>query len=297
MTYADPATNAPLTASVDLPEIVFSATVPPGAEGLDPFVAATRLTVTAAMDGLPETPAPGDAFTLTLTTEADGPPAMLLPPLADQIPTPPGLRAYPRQPVLADTPGDPPTAVRTEAIAYVIEAPGAYTLPGASLDWWNTSTATREKAATDAISFAVPAPASWHAGASARPRLLPIAAWLAIAVAFLSAVYAVTQARRHPAHPPSEASLYRALRRAVRRAPPSVIRERLAEWRAVLPDQPAIPQSVEGPLRDLERARYGRPGTGAPEPALRRALSAGVEEVRLSRRRPRKPVLPALNPT
>ena len=153
VTYADIATNAPVTASITLPGIVFSATLPPGAEGIDPFVAASALTVAATVDGLPAAPRPGDAFTLTLTTDASGPPAMTLPPLAEQVPTPPGLRAYPRQPALVDTPGDPPTAVRTEAITYVIEAPGAYTLPGPSLDWWNTSTRTRETAATDPVSL------------------------------------------------------------------------------------------------------------------------------------------------
>ena len=96
---------------------------------------------------------------------------MLLPPLADRIPGPPGLRAYPRQPTLAE-PRRSPTATRTEAIAYVIEAPGAYTLSGPSLDWWNTATENRETAATNPVSFTVPAPAGWQSGASAKSGLL-----------------------------------------------------------------------------------------------------------------------------
>ena len=52
---------------------------------------------------------------------------MLLPELAKRIPTPVGLRAYPREPVLADA---PPTATRTEAVAYVIEASGNYVCLG-----------------------------------------------------------------------------------------------------------------------------------------------------------------------
>ena len=208
---------------------------------------------------------------------------MTLPPLAGQVPTPTGLRAYPRQPTLADTPGDPPTAVRTEAIAYVIEAPGAYTLPGASLDWWNTSTETRETATTEPVSLPVPAPAGWQAGASAKSRPLPIAGWLAMAGAFLIAVYAFARSRLHPAHPPSEASLYRALRRrgssgAALGDPQSPCRMEGASSRT----SPQSTQRIEGPLRDLERVHYGRPGTCAPERSLRQALSAGVAEVRFS---------------
>ena len=152
VTWADPESNAPVETTVELPGIVITATVPAGAEGIDPFLAATRLGVTATVDGLPEAPKPGDAFTLTLVTSAEGPPAMLLPELAKRIPTPVGLRAYPREPVLADA---PPTATRTETVAYVIEASGNYVFPGVSVGWWNTASESRATATTDPISFAV----------------------------------------------------------------------------------------------------------------------------------------------
>ena len=51
VTWADPDSNAPVTASVALPPVTFSATVPPGAEGIDPFLAATSVAVTARVDG------------------------------------------------------------------------------------------------------------------------------------------------------------------------------------------------------------------------------------------------------
>ena len=122
VTYADPDTNAPQEATLPVPDIALTATVPPGAEGLDTFLAAQSLTLTASIDGLPGAPKPGDAFTLTLTltTTATGTPAMLLPPLLDRLPTPQGLRAYPREPQLTDTPGErgaPPSATRTEQTA------------------------------------------------------------------------------------------------------------------------------------------------------------------------------------
>ncbi len=65
VTYADPDTNAPRQATLSLPDVSISAVLPKGAEGLDPFIAAQSLTLTAKIDGLPEKPKPGDAFTLT----------------------------------------------------------------------------------------------------------------------------------------------------------------------------------------------------------------------------------------
>ena len=141
-----PTTNAPVDGHARLPDIAFSATVPAGAEGIDPFLAATSLPSPPPLDGLPDAPKPGDAFTLTLTTTAAGPPAMLLPPLADRLadagrpprlPAPAGPRRRARRPPPA--PRRSPTSSR----------PGHLRASRPStLDWWNTATATRETAAT-----------------------------------------------------------------------------------------------------------------------------------------------------
>ena len=152
--YADPDTGKPVESRLAMPDIAFSATVPPGATGMDPFLPASALKLSATLDGLPKNPCPGDAFTLTLTAAAVGPPAILLPPLGAGIATPVGLRAYPEESALTDVPGDrggPPTATRTEQVTYVIEAPGDFTLPGLSLDWWNTATSKLSPVLSSAI--------------------------------------------------------------------------------------------------------------------------------------------------
>jgi hypothetical protein len=297
VTYADPETSRPVAATLDLPDIAFSAALPPGAEGMDPFLAATSLTVAAEIDGLSQTPQPGDSFTLTLTTTAAGPPAMLLPPLAERLPTPAGLRAYPRQPALADQPGDPPTGTRTEAIAYVIEQPGSYAFPALSLDWWNTARQRRETAATDAIAVDVSPPPGWTPVPG--PRRLPRLAWLlvpAIAAALLAA-FAALRHRGHP-RPPSLRSRRRALRQAVRSGSPGAIRLRLAAWQDALPAPVPHPaaEEIETALRGLERACFGPAASPGSESASRQALLRAIDAARPAGIRPSIAALPALNP-
>jgi hypothetical protein len=289
-TYADPTTNAPTEATVPLPTIAFSATVPPGAEGMDPFLPASRVTVTATVDGLPAAPKPGDAFTLTLVTAADGPPAMLLPPLAERLPSFPGLRAYPRQPVLADG----PTATRTEAVAYVIEAPGRFAFPALALDWWNTAANTRATAATDAIAIDVPAPPGWR-----TPGQRPARRWLwpALALAALALLAAAFLRRPRSVAPPSEARLYRALCRSIRRDSVGVIHLRLAAWLdARGPVPPADAAAIREALAPLDRQAYGQHAEAVIS-TPRQPLLAAVRRARKPPRRPGSEMLPPLNPS
>jgi hypothetical protein len=304
VTYADPATNAPVRTTLPVPDVSFAASIPAGAQVLDPFLAASRLTVSATVDGLPEAPKPGDAFTLTLTTTASGPPAMLLPPLADRLTPPAGLRAYPRQPALADTPGErgaPGTASRTEAIAYVIERPGRYVFPAVSVGWWNTGENSVQTAATAPITVDVPVPAGWRdaTAAEGRPRrwiVLVVIGSLAAAGAAL--ILARRRGARAGARERSERALFRDLRRAVRSAPVGAVRPSYAAWRAALgPAAAARLQPADQALLALERTEFG-PASGArSDRDLRRQLLAALTAARPGHRpEAHRSALPALNP-
>ncbi|WP_181164693.1 BatD family protein [Amaricoccus solimangrovi] len=297
VTYADPATSRPVETTLALPEIAFSARLPAGAEGMDPFLPATALTLAAQVDGLPDAPKPGDAFTLTLTLTAEGPPAILLPPLLAGLATPPGLNAYPKAPRVSERPGErggPPRATRVEAVTYVIEKPGGYALPGVALGWWNTATGTRESAATAPVAFTVPAPPDIGGNWS-----IPRAALLVLAGLALGAATLFLRRRRRPRAAPSEARLYRALARAARSAPSGEIRRRLTEWEARLPAPLASP-GIEAALRALERPAYGPPGAGGErageERAARQRLRAELETARGAGDAGRAAALPGLNP-
>jgi hypothetical protein len=289
VTYADPETNAPVEAQLALPDVAFSATVPAGAEGMDPFLAATSLTLTATLDSLPDSPKPGDAFTLTLMSTAEGPPAMLLPALSDRLPTPDGLRAYPRQPALVDG----ATASRTEAIAYVVERPGDFAFPSISLGWWNTDAQVAETARTAAVTFHVETPPGWRRSAEA----VPVRNFTLIALAVLAGVAPLVVFARRRRRPPSSAALRRALRAAARSAPPAEIRARLTVWQDSLTRMPvaASEYAFERALRAIERPVYG-PSVGAEvETSARRAFVAELDAARY-RSVPNRTFLPDLNP-
>lgn len=295
---------APQTATLPVPDIAFSATVPPGAEGLDPFLAADSLAVAATAAGLPDAPKPGDAVTLTLTTTASGPPAMLLPSLADRIPTPAGLRAYPKEPTLTDTPGargGPSTAERVESITYVIEAPGSYALPPVSLSWWNTGTGAVAASATEPIAFDVPAPPGWNASGEMGARGLRPALLLAgaAAVALLVAAIAAIARRRVEGREakPTERRAYRDLRRSVRAGPAGELRRRVLGWtECIAPHPPSLTPDIEKALVEVERSAYG--DTPAA-PDARRVLLAALADRRtalLHNPHRRAGHLPPLNP-
>ena len=103
--------------------------------------------------------------------------------------------------------------------------------------------------------------------------------------------------RRRRPRPPSEAALYRALRRAIRDAPPATIRSRLAHWQAALPaGAAAVPAAVDAALHALDRRAYGPPGGPAPAGDPRRDLLDAVGGMRAAPPRPGAAPLPPLNP-
>lgn len=306
------ADNSPQSTTLPVPDITFTATVPPGARNLDPFVAAGALAVTSKAEGLPATPKPGDALILTLTTTASGPPAMLLPPLAGRIATPAGLRAYPKQPILADRPGErggPPSASRIETITYVIEAPGSYVLPPIALDWWNTDSRSVATAKTEAVTFEAAAPTGWRTAPSRSPRR-DRTIWIAGSLAFLAVLAGgFTLRRRWRTRPhaglPSERYVYRALRRAVREAPPGGLRMQVLDWmRYASPATTRLTPDIETELLALERSAYGlsdgsrRRGGIAHDGrrALLAALAEQLKALRSAKRGMQGRELPALNP-
>jgi hypothetical protein len=301
VTYADPATNAPRDTTLPVPPIAFAAVIPAGAEAVDPFVAATALTLAVSVEGLSDAPKLGDAFTVTLTATATGTPAMLLPPLAERLPVPDGLRAYPHEPALADTPGErgaPGTGARTERITYVIESPGSYALPPVSLSWWDTTRGAIQTATTAPVAFEV---AAAHGG-DAEPALPWGRLAILIAAVALAGAAIVALVRRRALAPPSERRLYRQLQRCVRRDPVPAIRPRLAAWLGALsPGDPTPGRRVESAILALERTAYGPAPAPSAAGALRGALLTAVAERRSAAHRQAgaagRTALPPLNPT
>ena len=108
---------------------------PPGAP--EDSVVVTTPSYTVREDWqLPDPPIEvGDALVLTVTQEAQGIPAMLLPPLA--LPGIPGLAAYPDPPDLEDRSNRGAlTGRRTDRLTWIVERAGSYDIPGVRFRSW-----------------------------------------------------------------------------------------------------------------------------------------------------------------
>ncbi|NCF50875.1 hypothetical protein GWP57_04630 [Gammaproteobacteria bacterium] len=150
--YANPGAE-PVTLDVEIPEIVFRGSVPPGAEGLDPYIAGSDLSLALDVEGEPKGLEAGDAVVLRYTAELDGLPAIFLPPLAPELNLA-GVSIYADQPDVED--GTP--ARRSETLTLVFEAGGTFEIPGITLDFWNTDTQALDTATAAGVSLVVDGP-------------------------------------------------------------------------------------------------------------------------------------------
>jgi hypothetical protein len=140
VTYADPETRAPIVAEMEMNEVVFEGVAPAGAEDLDPFIAASTLTLDEQIDGDPQSLEPGSAFTRTVTARVTGASPIFLPPLIPLIEGE-GLAAYPKEPVISESSNRGiTTGERRESVTYVAEAGGRHETSPIRLRWWNLRT-------------------------------------------------------------------------------------------------------------------------------------------------------------
>jgi hypothetical protein len=179
VSYANPGSD-PITVDVPLPEATLSASVPPGAEGLDPYLAGRSLMLTRDVEGDLENLEAGDAIVVRTVAELDGLPAMFLPPLSPELAFE-GVTVYADEPVVED--GD--VARRTEKVTLVFESGGDFTLPGIELGWWDMTSQSVVTAMVPEVSFpvagpeVVPDPADDAPARDWRAALVETAGWLA----------------------------------------------------------------------------------------------------------------------
>jgi len=150
--YANPGSE-PITVDVPLPAATLAATVPQGAEGLDPYIAGRSLALTREIDGDLDDLEAGDAIVVRTVAELDGLPAMFLPPLAPPLALE-GTAVYADEPVVED--GD--VARRMEKVTLVFESGGDFTLPGIELDWWDMASQSVVTATVPEVSISVAGP-------------------------------------------------------------------------------------------------------------------------------------------
>jgi hypothetical protein len=310
VTWADPDADQPARVALSTGPLAFAGVLPEGAEGLDPFIAASGLTLAQEIAGAPGAMTPGDSLTRTVTAEVAGLSPMFLPDLLGPGAVP-GLAAYPDAPRLAET-DDRGTlgGTRSESVTYVAGSGGGGTLPAVSLDWWDVDTGAIRTATVDAVEVAIDGPPSAPANRETRQRRLLIGAG-ALAVALLAALVlrrawrplrrrlAARRAARQAARHASEPHAWRILSRTVARRDHAALYPALDAWAARLhrPD-PRRDARVQAALTALGQTRYGRPERrpGGAGDAWR-DLGAALRAARRRADAPRTPhALPPLNP-
>lgn len=153
VTVANPGSD-PIVVDAAIPDATLVATVPAGAEGLDPYLAGRTLTLSREIvGGYPVSLKSGDAVIVQTIAEIDGLPSIFLPPLnpKHQID---GVSVYPEEPLVAD--GD--TGLRTEKLTLIFTAGGEFRLPAIELAWWNVDSEQIETASVPEMSFTVVGP-------------------------------------------------------------------------------------------------------------------------------------------
>jgi BatD DUF11 like domain len=238
--------------TLPLPHVEFQAYIPDAAASLDPFIAATKLTIEQMVERSSDALKVGDAVTRVVTIKAEGAPAMLLPPA--RFTTADGLALYPAQPSLqdrTDSRTDVLSATRVDSATYMLQRAGDYLLPAIEVRWWNVRDQKIETAHLDTIAITVAAnPAvqtstpqesvtrwDWDALFDwiARHWLLGILAIVALAVVAWIAPRAIRTLALHyrlrrAAYRESETCAFRHLRAIARAGDPSAVYFALFEW-------------------------------------------------------------------
>ncbi|MEM1429142.1 MAG: hypothetical protein AAGG09_06770 [Pseudomonadota bacterium] len=305
VTWADPDGAAPRRTELSTDPQSLTGVIPPGAETLDPFLAADGLELSQSIEGETEGIAPGASVLRTVTAEIRGTPPMFLPTLLPphQIE---GLRAYPDAPVLEETENRGVlSGTRTERVTLVAEGGGAGEAPAIAVQWYNLQSGAVETASVEAVAISVDGPPA--ATLAPEPRDWRAIAAMSVALLFALAVFTFAwqrllppvrrwRARRRAAWAASEAQAYRTLQRVVKQRDFAAFYAALDTWAMRFDGaDPRQNPGLDAALTSLGAARYGFEmadlGTGW------RALARVLPEVRnAARASPGLSRLPPLNP-
>lgn len=272
VTYAADPPNV-REAAIPVPRIAFDAFIPDAAQALDPFVSATKVELRQEIKSSPQPLKVGDAVTRSVTIEAEGTPAMLLPPT--MLAAVGGTKIYPAQPELQDKSDrrtDVLSSTRTDHATYMLEQAGDVTLPAVELRWWNTREQKIENARADAVALHVIDNPALKAPASSQREAVPdirrtilflIDHWratLALIIALGALAWVGPRVlrnvrlwveERRDAYRESEARAFSDLRTAARRGDAGATYSALLRW--LLRFEPTAPGHTIGALKVAAR--------------------------------------------
>ena len=304
VTYADPGKPDPIVAQIPLEAIRFQAVLPNGAQGLDPPIVASGLTLEQQIDGGPDLET-GGAVTRVVTISIEGTTPILLPSLMPELPATlpnPPLRAYPKEPVVKESEQRGIlSGSRAETTTYVAQSGGQVDLPAISLKWFNLESGKVETAKLGSVLLSITAPpppppgladyarwAAYGAGVLAIAWLLFRLIWPRIA----TGLRVLTQKWRA-----SEPYAARAMYEALRAKKLTAVYPALDHWLGFYPlITDTDRQALDEALANIGAARFAAASTGR-SPSWQPARDAFSALRRARRRGSKHPgTLPRLNP-
>lgn len=301
VTYADPDTTQPVSYAATLDPIRFTATIPEGAEGLDPLIVASGLTLEQSLDGAEETLGQGDAVVRTVTATISGTSPIFIPPLIPQVASE-AFQSYPKDGAVSESEDRGVlSGSRTDTTTYVARYGGSVDLPEIAIDWFNVETGQVETARVDGATLSVDAP-----GPPVAPVINPrqvavilgalIVLWLAVRGArkYLLPPLRHLRDRQAAAWEASEAFAARQVRRAIGNHDLAATHTALGTWSERCPGSGS--PDLEAALARIGAQSYrGQAGNGG-DWAMVSAAFQSERDRRLAESKIADSALPPLNP-
>lgn len=303
VTWAEPGQVDPIETAVPLAPIVIEGIVPEGAEDLDPFLAASKLSLSRDMEEITAPLAAGESVTLTVTAQIDGVSAMMLPRLVPEVMLD-GVSLYRDEPVVTDRDNRGLlSGTRSERVTLLAESGGGAEVPDITLRWYNLESGAVEEAVLEGFTVEVDAPRA--TGARADPRVL---IWSGLGVLIAGVVVwrlwrilaprlrAAISARRRR-YRASEAWAYAALSQATKDRDIGRLMQAVDLWAARCPADPRDIEPLRSALSGLGAARYGAIKTQENTAWSAIATALAPTRAKLHRKGTDRVELPPLNPT
>ncbi|MEH6836790.1 MULTISPECIES: hypothetical protein [Falsihalocynthiibacter] len=264
--YMSPETNQEITFTGRIPELTINATLPKGAEGLNPPLLAQGLSATQTLIPQEGPIAEGDSIERKIIVKIDGTSPLFIPPFlgSEDID---GVAIYPQDPKVTETSNrGVMSGTREERVVYIAQTAGTAVLPDLSLEWFNLKTNSIETVDLPGLSVAITQPNIVERSLDKNLiGTLIVAPLLALLLWLLWARFARArfQRIRHRLRANYNNSPHAAFRSA-RKAAQAYDLTRLLS----LVDNLEQSDALEAALHNLTHARYGT--TAAPESEIDR---------------------------
>ena len=265
VTYADPGTREPIVVKLSTQEIEFEGRIPEGAKGLEPFIAAQKLTLEQVVEGDPLALTPGDALKRTVTARLTGAAAIflpsLIPPLSNE-----SISSYPNEPIVDESIDDGVViGERIEKVTYVATSGSSLKLKPIKLRWWNINTNTIETAILDGVKIKVSGSLVKTVQSMSRQHLVLWGLALALLFSFLFIVVTRYQAyfcsfwkRQRALYLDSEIHAYRHAKRQLRKHNFDGALRAILDWQTKLDLETLETPALSDAMYKLGKEFYGQ---------------------------------------